>query len=140
MRRSVRRLGGRSYTLLATTGVATTDLILGLGSTRLCFAALPFNWVGRTQGVALAARSSEVAASEGIGQGGLAGDRQNMQALLKVFCPMIYGYLFRIGYQNGVPALPFIFASTVAATGGVLVYFSRSYVWASEVEQKQKLR
>lgn len=86
-RRSIRRLGARGHTLLATGCVAVTDLALGLGSTGVAFAALLPNWVGRTQGMAVTARITEVGGAMGIGQGALAGDRQNLHALLKVVGP-----------------------------------------------------
>ena len=55
--------------------------------------------------MALAARVTEVGAARGMGQGALAGDRQNLHALIKVVGPTLYGYLFGLGAELGVPAL-----------------------------------
>jgi predicted MFS family arabinose efflux permease len=59
-RRSVRRLGARGHTMVATAGCAATELALGLGSTGVAFGMLPVNWVGRTQGMAVTARITQV--------------------------------------------------------------------------------
>lgn len=59
-RRSVRRFGARGHTIVATAGSAVTELALGLGSTSVAFGMLPINWVGRTQGMAVTARITQV--------------------------------------------------------------------------------
>jgi len=128
-RRSVRRFGARGHTLLATASCAATDLALALGSTRVAFAALPVNWVGRTQGMAVTARLTTAGAAAGFGQGSLAGDHQNLRSLLKVVGPTLYGYLFGLGCSVGVPALPFLFATAVSLSATALVLASPSHVW-----------
>ena len=119
VRSSVRVLGTRGHSLLATGCVAVTELLLGfVGSGSRAFVALLPNWVGRTQQMAIAARITNVGARKGLGQGALAGDRQNMHSLIKVLCPTSSllrcasgGSLFALGCKWGVHALPFVFTS-----------------------------
>lgn len=128
-RRSVRTLGTRGHTLLATGSVVLTDLALATGSSSMAFAALAPNWVGRTQGMAVSARTMQVGAALGMGQGALAGDRQNLHSMLKVIGPTLYGYLFAYGCQIGVPALPFLFAAATALVTELLVLVSPRLLW-----------
>ena len=61
---------------------------LGLGcitSSSRAFVTLLPNWIGRTQTVALSARVTTLGAVAGYKQGGLAGDRQNLQVRLRAF-------------------------------------------------------
>lgn len=130
VRTSVRLLGTRGHTLLATGCVVVTELALGcIASSSRAFVALLPNWIGRTQTMALAARITSVGAGVGFGQGELAGDRQNLHALIKVVCPTIYGSLFALGCRWGVPALPFYFAAAVGTTAWLLVLLSPRSVW-----------
>ena len=125
VRTSVRLLGTRGHTLLATGCVVVTELVLGcVGSSRSAFIALLPNWIGRTQQMALAARITNVGAMGGFGQGELAGDRQNLHAVIKVAGPLMYGSLFALGCRWGVPALPFYFAATVGFAAWLLVLLS----------------
>jgi len=127
VRSSVRLLGTRGHTLLATGCVVVTELLLGcIAGPRRAFIALLPNWIGRTQTMALAARITSVGASVGFGQGELAGDRQNLHALIKVGGPMMYGSLFALGCKYGVPALPFYFAAAVGILAWLLVLLSPS--------------
>jgi len=128
-RRSVRRLGTRGHTLLATGSVAVTDLALGIGSTQVVFASLVPNWIGRTQGVALSARMTAVGGAMGIGQGALAGDRQNLHALLKVLGPTMYSYIFAFGCKIGWPSLPFLFAAAMATLAECVILLTSPAVW-----------
>jgi len=130
-RRSVRRLGARGHTFFSTLGCAFTDLALGLGSTGVAFGMLPLNWVGRTQGMAVTARITEVGAAAGLGQGALAGDHQNLRSLLKVVGPTLYGSLFGLGCQMGAPALPFVFAFGVSLAAAALVAVTPASAWES---------
>ena len=50
----------RHTTQVATCGALVTELALSSGSAGVAFASLPTNWVGRTQGMALTARITEV--------------------------------------------------------------------------------
>ena len=106
-----------------------TDALLGVRSSALAFAGLLPNAVGRTQGMALTARFSEVGAAVGIGQGTLAGDRQNLHALIKVMGPTLYGSLFAFGCRVGRPELPFIFASTLAGLATIVALLTPNSVW-----------
>ena len=121
----MRTLGSRGHTILATGAVCLTDLALSTSSSALAFAAVVPNWVGRTQGTAVSARTMKVAviptltltltlalaptltpsliptltltltltltmqvgAALGLGQGALAGDRQNLHSLIKAIGP-----------------------------------------------------
>ena len=159
-RRSVRRFGTRGHTVAATACVAATDLTLALSPgrqaraaparyarlsptyefhgpltplppSRQAWLALAPNFLGRTQGMALAARVTEVGAARGMGQGALAGDRQNLHALIKVVGPTLYGYLFGLGAELGVPALPFLFAACVATTANLVVTISPRSWWTT---------
>lgn len=138
VRSSVRTLGARGHTLLATACVLITDLMLGcvVGPRRAFVALLP-NWAGRTQTMAVAARITTVGASVGFGQGELAGDRQNLHAMIKVLGPTLYGSLFAFGCRHGVPALPFFFAAAVSLTALLLTALSPSHVW---VDSAARLR
>ena len=128
-RRSVKTLGTRGHTLAATGSVMLTDLALATGSSSMAFAALAPNWVGRTQGMAVSARTMQVGAALGMGQGALAGDRQNLHSMLKVIGPTLYGYLFAYGCEIGVPALPFLFAAATALVTELLVLVSPRLLW-----------
>lgn len=126
----MRVLGSRGHTLLATACVVITELILGcVAGPRRAFAALAPNWVGRTQTMALAARITTVGASVGFGQGELAGNRQNLHAVIKVLGPTMYGSLFAFGCKHGVPALPFYFSATVGLAAWLVVLSSPRHVW-----------
>ena len=81
--------------------------------------------------MALAARVTEVGAARGMGQGALAGDRQNLHALIKVVGPTLYGYLFGLGAELGVPALPFLFAACIAPTANLVVTISPRSWWTT---------
>ena len=81
--------------------------------------------------MALAARGTEVGAARGMGQGALAGDRQNLHALIKVVGPTLYGYLFGLGAELGVPALPFLFAACIATTANLVVTISPRSWWTT---------
>ena len=65
--------------------------------------------------MAIVARMTNVATRQGFGQGALAGDRQNMHALIKIAGPMLYGSLFALGCKVGMPSLPFFFAATMGS-------------------------
>jgi DHA1 family tetracycline resistance protein-like MFS transporter len=133
VRSSVRLLGTRGHTLLATGCVVVTELCLGcIGSGSKAFVALAPNWIGRTQQMAVSARITNVGARKGLGQGALAGDRQNMHALIKVLCPTLYGSLFAFGCQCGTPALPFFFAAAVGTCAWLLVLLQPSSIWRDE--------
>ena len=133
VRASVRMLGTRGHTLLATGCVIVTELALGcIASSSRAFLALVPNWVGRTQTMALAARITSVGATVGFGQGELAGDRQNLHALIKVAGPMMYGSLFAVGCRWGVPALPFYFAAAVGTAAWLLVLLTPRGVWRDD--------
>ena len=133
VRSSVRVLGTRGHSLLATGCVAVTELLLGfVGSGSRAFVALLPNWVGRTQQMAIAARITNVGARKGLGQGALAGDRQNMHSLIKVLCPTMYGSLFALGCKWGVPALPFVFAAAVSFGAWLLILLSPQGVWRDD--------
>ena len=95
----------------------------------MAFAALPTNWIGRTQGMAVSARTMQVGAALGLGQGALAGDRQNLHSLLKVIGPTVYGQLFAYGMAVGRPQLPFLFAAAAAAVAQLLVFLSPAVLW-----------
>ena len=130
VRASVRLLGTRGHTLLATGCVVVTELLLGgISSSRAAFVALLPNWIGRTQTMALAARITNVGARVGFGQGELSGDRQNLHALIKIAGPTLYGSLFALGCQVGVPALPFYFAATVGLAAWLVVLLTPPAVW-----------
>lgn len=130
VRRSVSLLGMRGHTLLATACVVVTEVLLGaVASPKRAFVALVPNWVGRTQQMPVAARITNVGASLGFGQGALAGDRQNMHALIKILGPMLYGTLFALGCQWGVPALPFYFSAIVGGLAWLVVLLSPSSMW-----------
>ena len=134
VRGSVRRLGTRGHSLLATGCVVMTELILGLvEGPRRAFVALLPNWVGRTQQMAVAARITSVGARKGLGQGALAGDRQNLHSLIKVLGPMLYGSLFAAGCRVGVPALPFFFAAAVGTCAWLLTLLTPQGVWRDDV-------
>ena len=96
-RRSVRTLGSRGHTLLSTGAVCLTDLALSSSSSGMAFAAVVPNWIGRTQGTAVSARTMKVGAALGLGQGALAGDRQNLHSLIKVVGPTLYAAIFTYG-------------------------------------------
>ena len=66
-----------------------------------------------------------------MGQGALAGDRQNLHALIKVVGPTLYGYLFGLGAELGVPALPFLFAACIATTANLVVTISPRSWWTT---------
>ena len=87
---------------------------------------------GSMHGMAIAARITNVGARKGLGQGALAGDRQNMHSLIKVLCPTIYGSLFALGCKWGVPALPFIFAAAVSMGAWFLILLSPRGVWRDD--------
>ena len=84
--------------------------------------------------MALAARITNVGARVGFGQGELSGDRQNLHALIKVAGPTLYGSLFALGCQWGVPALPFYFSALVGLGAWLLVLLSPSSVWRDETD------
>ena len=133
VRGSVRILGTRGHTLVATGCVIVTELLLGLiAGPRRAFIALGPNWVGRTQQMAVAARITNVGAQIGFGQGALAGDRQNLHSLIKVLGPMLYGSLFAWGCRIGVPALPFFFSAVVGLVAWLLVLLSPRSVWRDD--------
>lgn len=135
VRTSVRRLGTRGHSLLATGCVVVTELLLGcIGDSRRAFVALGPNWIGRTQQMAIAARITSVGARKGFGQGALAGDRQNMHALIKVLGPSLYGSLFALGCKWGAPALPFYFAATVGGIAWLLMLLTPRHVWVDDDE------
>ena len=75
---------------------------------------------------------TSVGATVGFGQGELAGDRQNLHALIKVAGPFMYGSLFALGCRIGLPALPFYFAATVGFTAWLLVLLSPASVWSDQ--------
>ena len=134
VRSSVRLLGTRGHTLLATGCVMLTELLLGsITSPTRAFVALVPNWIGRTQTMAVAARITSVGATVGFGQGELAGDRQNLHALIKIAGPSVYGSLFALGCRLGVPALPFYFAAAVGSLAWLLVLLSPASVWKGTV-------
>ena len=82
--------------------------------------------------MALSARITEVGAKRGIGQGSLAGDRQNLHALIKVLGPTLFGYLFGLGCQIGVPALPFLFAAATSSVAALLIALTPGPFWQSK--------
>jgi hypothetical protein len=132
-RTSVRKLGTRGHSLLATGCVVVTELLLGcVTGSRAAFIALGPNWIGRTQQMAIVARITEVGAQKGFGQGALAGDRQNMHALIKILGPMFYGSLFALGCRCGVPALPFFFAAAVGSVAWLLMLLTPPSVWRDD--------
>ena len=162
-RRSVRRFGTRGHTVAATACVAATDLTLALSPgrqaraaparyaglsrtyefrgpltplppSRQAWLALAPNFLGRTQGMALAARVTEVGAARGMGQGALAGDRQNLHSLIKILGPMLYGNLFAYGIRIGVPALPFYFSAVVGTLAWLLTLLTPRSVWRDDEE------
>ena len=128
-RRSVRTLGSRGHTLLSTGAVCLTDLALSSSSSGMAFAAVVPNWIGRTQGTAVSARTMKVGAALGLGQGALAGDRQNLHSLIKVIGPTLYGQLFAYGCQVGIPQLPFYFAAMTALATQLIVLLSPKSLW-----------
>ena len=134
VRGSVRQLGTRGHSLLATACVVMTELILGIvEGPRRAFIALVPNWVGRTQQMAVRARITSVGARQGFGQGALAGDCQNLHSLIKVLGPMLYGSLFAAGCRAGVPALPFFFAAAVGTCAWLLTLLTPQGVWRDDV-------
>ena len=135
---SVRKLGTRGHSLLATGCVVVTEVLLGCvtGSSK-AFIALGPNWIGRTQQMAISARITSVGAGKGFGQGALAGDRQNMHALIKIAGPMMFGSLFALGCEYGLPALPFYFAAGVGTVAWVMMLITPESVWTDEEEQQQ---
>ncbi|KAL1518429.1 hypothetical protein AB1Y20_002723 [Prymnesium parvum] len=137
VKRSVQRVGARRHTLLATGCVGVTEMGLGcIPSQRGVFLTLLPNWIGRTQTVALSARITTVGAAVGYTQGCLAGDRQNLQALLKALCPILYSYLFALGCRIGRPELPFVTAASFSAMAVLLVFLSSRTVWSDAVEEE----
>ena len=141
VRSSVRLLGTRGHTLLATGCVVATELALGcIASSSRAFLALLPNWIGRTQTMALVARITSVGAAVGFGQGELAGDRQNLHALIKVAGPAMYGGLFALGCRWGVPALPFYFAAAVGTAAWLLVLLLPTSVWQDEGRAEEGAR
>ena len=135
-RSSVRKLGTRGHSLLAIGSVVVTELMLGTvtGSWR-AFLALGPNWIGRTQQMAIVARMTNVATRQGFGQGALAGDRQNMHALIKIAGPMLYGSLFALGCKVGMPSLPFFFAATMGSIAWLLTLYTPRSVWVDEEDE-----
>mmetsp|Transcript_23107 Transcript_23107/g.55347 ORF Transcript_23107/g.55347 Transcript_23107/m.55347 type:complete len:117 (-) Transcript_23107:74-424(-) len=95
----------------------------------MAFAAVVPNWVGRTQGTAVSARTMKVGAALGLGQGALAGDRQNLHSLIKVVGPTLYAAIFTYGCQIGVPQLPFYFAAMTALATQLIVLLSPKSLW-----------
>ena len=137
-RRSVKRFGARGHTFAASLSSALTELSLGLGSTRVAFGMLPVNWIGRTQGMAVTARITQVGAAAGLGQGALAGDHQNLRSLLKVVGPTLYGTLFGLGCNLGAPSLPFLIACGLSLLATALVAMSPISAWESAMPPNSK--
>lgn len=136
VKRSVQQIGARGHTLLATICVGITELGLGcIASSRSAFATLLPNWIGRTQAVALSARMTTAGSASGYKQGSLAGDRQNLHALLKVVGPILYSYLFAVGCRIGRPEFPFLVAATFAATAALLIVRSPQAMWSDSPQR-----
>ncbi len=102
------RIGVRPFTALA----CGSSVLFWLGLTVSYKAALAMALVGvlgpaRTLGASTALTT--VGAKLGMPQGQLSGDRSNLIAILKVFGPAAYGWLYVRGKAIGRPALPFYF-------------------------------
>ena len=89
----------------------------------------------RTQSVAVSARITTLGSSVGYRQGSLAGDRQNLHAILKVIGPILYSYLFGLGCRLGRPELPFLVAASFAALAALLVQLSSRAVWTDAADR-----
>lgn len=107
-------VGGRCVKLLGVqlfTAVATlSNMIFWLGccvSHRAALAGACIGFLGPARTLGASTSLTVAAASKGIPQGQLSGDRSNLIAILKVIGPAVYGQAYVRGKAAGLPVLPF---------------------------------